>query len=149
MGIVNENAGIIFFGQFYQGRKVNNFTGDGKYSIRDDETASRLGDGLKHALQIFHVVVVVACQVGSCSERHDGCCHKACVVVAVGDNVFAALHQCRDDTLSGLVASAEEQTALFFKKISKLLFKLDVEVDCAGHVARSAATGAVFINGVD
>ena len=57
------------------------------------------------------------------------------MVVSVGDNVFAALNQRRDDALSGLVAGAEEQTALFFKKVSQLFFELDVQVYRAGHVA--------------
>lgn len=149
VGIIDENAGTVFFAGSYECVEFHNLTCGGEHTIGDNQFALVLGEGREKAFQVGHVVMLVPLEIGEGPLGHQVSGDDTGVVVFIRNHVITTLHEGGDDSLGGLIASGKQQTGFLVKEGCQSLFEFVVETDGTRQIPGSRTSRAESRNGVE
>ncbi len=89
VSLVHHNGAVILMLEFNYFWQLSQVTFHREYTINDDKFYGIIGQLLQHALQVFHIVVLVVQLLG---KRKTTTVHNTCVVAIVADDVVVLSH---------------------------------------------------------
>ena len=138
--IVHHHAGIIFLRQRTYLRQFADVAAHGEYSVRDNQFACVLRDGLELPLQILHVRMAIAQYFRETQTA--GIVDRSMVLAVIEDIVVLAADS-GDDSEVGLEARRNGHTLFVPREFRQLFLQLQVQVQ--GTVQETAAGDACTV----
>ena len=145
VGLIDHDGGIVFLLQFHNLGQGSQVAFHGEDTVHDDELHLVGLTALQHALQVLHVVVLVA-KLGG--KGQTAAIHDAGMVAVVADDVVILAHQLGNNTAVDGKSRGNAQGIILAHVGSQFLLQLHVDVEGAVQKAASGTAAAILLHGL-
>ena len=142
MSLIYHDGAIVLVLQFNDLRQLGQVALHGEYTINDDQLDGLVRQLGQHALQVFHVVVLVVELRG---KAQTASIDNARVVAVVTDDIVATAHDDGEHTLVDGETRRVAQHVFLADIFGYLFFELDVQVECAVEKSAACTARTIFV----
>src|ERR1017187_4829038 len=143
--LVHIGARAVGLGQLHDGAQVGDIAFHAEHTFADDENLLVGRAVLQAPLEVLHIAVP---EPDRARRRPQRPFHQAGVQVVIADHLVALLGERAEGRVVGLEPGTESNGGFFMYECGEFGFQFYVKIQRAVEKARSAATTAVFLDGL-
>ena len=142
MSFVNHHRAVVLMLQLDNLWKLGQITLHGEHTIDDNQFNGLMGQLLKHALEVVHVVVLIMQLL--CKSKTSAI-HNTCMVAVVADYVIILVQQGWNNTLVDAETGRKAQAVGLTNILSDFFLQLNMNVERTVEETASGATRAISV----
>ncbi len=123
MSLIHHDGGIVFLLESHNLWQLGQIALHGEHTIDDNQFNGLMGQLLKHALEVVHVVVLIMQLL--CKSKTSAI-HNTCMVAVVADDVVVLAYYHGQYALIDAEACREAETVIFAYELGDFLLQLYV-----------------------